>query len=482
MKLPSDSVDRIVSSFVTADLGDPRRAERLETTLRRLAESPRATTPDAMVTEAELEGAYRFLRSHHVTLEALTLAHSESTATRARTVGTVLAIHDSTTCQFAHASASEVGYLPTGKAGFIAHYTLVVANDGSRRPLGVVNAEAITRDRPPARPSKNGRKERNKNGVESAKNPNRESLRWSRGFTISSQRLAGCEVIHVADREGDSYELMSAAIQRGLRFVIRCRVSERRASSEGAENGTVGTIAAACTGLFTREVELSKRHARSEPRARKAHPPREARTATLSFSATKVEIVRPRAFPEHPKALTLNVVRVCEQGAPSGEKPIEWLLFTTEPISSQQEIEAIVDIYRTRWLIEECNKAIKTGCRYEERQFESRHALLNLLALTFPIACELLWLRSCCRNQPSMPARDVLTTTQLKILKALGSHKLPAKPTAHDALWAVAALGGHIKSNGEPGWLVLHRGLSKLLAYEEGWLARENAQGLPISR
>lgn len=482
MKLPNDSVNRILSAFNSVELGDPRRAERLDNTLRRLAESPRSTIPDAMGTEAELEGAYRFFRSPHVTLEALTLAHAEATAARARKAGRVLAIHDTTTCEFAHAEPAEVGYLSTGKAGFMAHYALIVADDESRRPLGVANTEVIFRDRPPARPSKNGRKLRNKSGVESSKDPNRESLRWSRGFTQTSQRLEGCTVIHVADREGDAYELLGTAIEQGLRLVIRCRVPDRRATSKSGEKSTVQAIAEASEGLFTRNVELSTRAARSEPRARKNHPPRLGRTAKLSFSATTVEIMRPRYLDSLPETLSLNMVRVWEQNPPAAEQPIEWLLFTTEPVSTQAEVEAVVDIYRARWLIEECNKAIKTGCRYEERQFEGRQALLNLFALTLPIACELLWLRSCCRSRPSMPARDVLTPTQLQILRSLGSYKLSANPTAHDALWAVAALGGHIRSNGEPGWLVLHRGLAKLLAYEEGWLARENAPGLSISR
>ena len=430
MKLSSDSIDRIVSLFETVELGDPRRAERLENTLRRLAESPRSTIPEAMGSEAELEGAYRFFRSRHVTMEALTAAHADATAKRASEVGRVIAIHDTTTCEFAHADAAEIGYLSTGKAGFMAHYSLIVADDGSRRPLGVANTEVISRDRPPARPSKTGRKLRNKNGVESAKNPDRESLRWSRGFIRTSEQLAGCTVIHVADREGDSYELFSAAVERQLRFVIRCRVPDRRAMSKDAGSRTVRDIAEASEGLFTREVELSTRKARPEPRARKNHPPRTSRTATLSFSATTVEIMRPRSLPSSPETLTLNMVRVFEQETPDGEQPIEWLLFTTEPVSTQAEVEAVVDIYRARWLIEECNKAIKTGCRYEERHFESRQALLNLLALTLPIACELLWLRSCARSQPNMPARRVLTQTQLQILQALGSYKLPVNSTA----------------------------------------------------
>ena len=143
------------------------------------------------------------------------------------------------------------------------------------------------------------------------------------------------------------------------------------------------------------------------------------------------------------------MVHVHEEHAPEGEDPVEWLLFTTEPVATSSDIEAVVDMYRARWLIEECNKALKTGCCYEDRQLESRQALLSLLAMTLPIACELLWLRSPCRANPGQPARQVLTCVQLQIFHALGSYKLPSEPTAHDALWAVASLGGHIRSNGE---------------------------------
>ena len=37
--------------------------------------------------------------------------------------------------------------------------------------------------------------------------------------------------------------------------------------------------------------------------------------------------------------------------------------------------------------------------------------------------------------------------------------RLPKRPTARDAMLAVAALGGHLKSNGDPGGLVLGRGM-----------------------
>ena len=99
--------------------------------------------PQAMGSSAALEGAYRLFHNQRVTLDKLTEAYAKATAERAREVGRVLAIHDTTTCEFAHADAEDVGYLSTGRAGFMAHYCLVVAADDSRRPLGIVNVEAI---------------------------------------------------------------------------------------------------------------------------------------------------------------------------------------------------------------------------------------------------------------------------------------------------------------------------------------------------
>jgi hypothetical protein len=160
----------------------------------------------------------------------------------------------------------------------------------------------------------------------------------------------------------------------------------------------------------------------------KTHPPRAARIAELEFSATTVVLSRPGyQSKDLPSTLTLNVVRVFEPSPPSGAEPVEWLLYTTEPIDTPEDVANVVDIYRARWLIEECNKALKTGCRYEQHQFESRDALLTLLALTLPIACELLWLRASAREQPERPASEVLTPVQLSILAELGSRRLPGR-------------------------------------------------------
>jgi hypothetical protein len=152
------------------------------------------------------------------------------------------------------------------------------------------------------------------------------------------------------------------------------------------------------------------------------------------------------------------------------------LLYTTEPIDTAAPVGRVVDSYRSRWIIEEFNSALKTGCAYEARQFESRQALLTMLGLSLPIAVQVLALRSHARSSPNAPATDLLSPLQIQILRKLGSRKLSAAPSIQEALFAVAGLGGHIKANGDPGWKVLHRGMQLLLTYEQGWVAGQSAR------
>jgi len=134
-----------------------------------------------------------------------------------------------------------------------------------------------------------------------------------------------------------------------------------------------------------------------------------------------------------------------------------------------------VDYYRCRWLIEELNKALKTGCVVQERQLESYEALLNLLAMSLPIAVELLALRSIARSGPQRPATDFLSPGQLRALRHLSHRPVPEHATIKDVLWCIAGIGGHIKNNGPPGWQVLQRGMDEFLSFAAGWCAHEAA-------
>ncbi len=61
---------------------------------------------------------------------------------------------------------------------------------------------------------------------------------------------------------------------------------------------------------------------------------------------------------------------------------------------------------------------------------------------------------------------------ELRVLRTMAKGvKLPRSPTCRQVTLAIARVGGHLRSNGEPGWLVLGRGMERLLDTTIGWRA-----------
>ncbi len=473
-RLESDAIARMLEDLSRADLGDPRRVLRAQAVVERMAANPDASLPDAMVTDAELEGAYRLFSNDRVSFERLFDAHASGTAERARGSEVVLAIHDTTNCTFRHADPREVGYLNTGKPGFPLHLTLLVDTREWRHPLGLTHAEILPRSKPPR---KRGTKHKVSSHV-TAKKLDSEFLRWHRGIDITETRLSGsgAAIIHIADRESDSYALMATCLLENQRFIFRARNNRNT-----LHDGTLVPVRDLIDGsevVLEREVPLSRRLGAPSPRSRRTHPPRESRVARLCFTQTKATFCRPRIAGAHlPKTIEINVLHVFEKGAPAGQKPVDWLLYTTESLDTAKQIEDVVDYYRCRWQIEELNKALKTGCVVQERRLESLDALTTMLALSLPIAVELLALRTLARADSSSPAESVLHKRELAALRHISHRPLPNNPTVQDALWCIAGLGGHIKNNGPPGWQVLQRGMEKFVVFAAGWCA---AKGLDL--
>ena len=64
-----------------------------------------------------------------------------------------------------------------------------------------------------------------------------------------------------------------------------------------------------------------------------------------------------------------------------------------------------------------------------------------------------------------------INETQKEVLEAITGKTLN---NIKDILYAVANLGGHIKYNGPPGWMVLFRGMNQLNLLETGWKLRSD--------
>lgn len=440
-------------------LGDERLDRRLVEIQKAAATKPSASFPELAGSKAAREGIYRFLNNRRVTLDKMLAPHFAATVERLKKLPTALIVHDSSEFKFTGDSPRPgLGRMPTGQ-GFLGHFALAISADGHREPLGVAAVSTLFRDGPIRKANQTRRHA-----------PDRESLRWRDLVFEVEERAQHPSLIHVMDREADSYELLHTLQQRQKRYIIRL-AKDRFAQVPGAEDWIpTSEQIRSTTAVFEREIQLSRRSAKRSQGLRRGHPTREGRRARIQIGAQRLILHRPRKAPAGlPKTLTVHIVRVWEPNPPTGEEAVNWVLLTSEPIETEAHLAQIVDNYRARWMVEEFFKALKTGCSYEKRQLENRASLLNALGLFIPIAWQMLALRSeARRSEPT--ASHVISPTQIKILR----HLLPRNtglnsPSAKDLYAAIAEIGGHISNNGDPGWLVLTRGFTKLIEYETIW-------------
>jgi hypothetical protein len=431
---------------------------------------PGSSFPEALVTEAELEGFYRFVSNTRVTASGILAPHVQATVARAAEQGTVLAAHDTTEFQFGGEARKDLGEVKKAGSKLLAHFCLCLSSDGYRDPLGVLAMKTWVRDGSPTPTSlrKKGASYAAAQAVPS------EYTRWRESVEEAERVVDGkASLIHLMDSESDDFGLLCFMQDKGYRFVMRsCRDRKLDANATGSLRGEkIKAFVARAEVRAVRKIKLTRRKMRPIVLGMgKRDQPREARIANLSFSATTVVIRRPKFAAETlGDTVSVNVVSVKENNPPAGMEPVDWQLFTSEPIETAEQILRIVDAYRGRWPIEEYFKALKSGCVFEERQLESRATIVKALALFVPIAWVLLRMRAASRSPIKTSIATVLSDAQITILKKETGLPLRRNSSAADAYLAVARLGGHIKNNGPPGWQVLGRGYATLLMLVTGF-------------
>lgn len=447
---------------------DRRLVRRAQKMLERWQDKPGLGFPEVFADSSELEAAYRFYNNPGLTFGKLLKAHADSAMERCRRhQGEVLCIQDTSTFVFG-GEREGLGFINKNNRGFLGHFALAVTRaEGGECPVpfGVVSARTWTRTTP--------RKAKNVSQHQWRSSPDCESHRWLNTVEEVEKRFDETQApIHVMDREGDIYDALSTMVARGNRFVVRA-MTNRKIDSDDDH-----LLFDALDGLKAQlrlSIVVTPRKASRLPDQRKTYPARAGRVAEACVTATSVTLKRTRnSSKQYPATTPIHVVHIFEPTPPKGQVPVEWILLTNEPISTDEELLKVIGIYRQRWLIEEFFKAIKTGCAFEKRQLGSYRALTIALALALPIAWEMLLLRSQSRADEQLPAEAFLPPLRLQVLRAHAKrakrYPLPDNPTLRDVAYAIAGLGGHLKRNGPPGWQTLRRGFERLLTFEEGWI------------
>jgi Transposase DNA-binding/Transposase DDE domain len=464
--MPAAKLSAIEREFEGAALGDERRNKRLMRLVGAVGRDPSGSFPRAMGSDAELEAFYRFINNDSFSAEAILAPHVEATLRRGREARSVLVLHDSTYVELpGPPERGGMGVTTTNnRRGFLAHVSLITTEVGPV-PLGVAHVSTLTRTGTKWKARKN-RAQIDKN------DKGRESTRWLKAMeAIEAARGDDFEAIHVTDAEGDFFEFLSTMHSKGARFVIRAAQLNRMVS-HGDDRGSLRDAIDQLRPNVFRDVELNARKyapgSVGSTRLKK-HPPREARTARCAVASTRLRVERTRYTKGSGEPFDINIVRVWEPHPPDGRTAVEWVLFTTEPVSSKKQQLRVVDIYRQRWLIEDYFKALKSGCSLEKRQVDSYSAMRRVLCLLLPLAYRLLRLRGLSRTAAQQSASIAFDPTDLILIARAQPKPANVPKKMADALALLAKMGGHITNNGPPGWMTLGAGYEKLLLLKLGF-------------
>ena len=197
------------------------------------------------------------------------------------------------------------------------------------------------------------------------------------------------------------------------------------------------------------------------------------RLATLSIRYAQVTL-RPPCLKADQAPLTLWVVEARETRPPKGATPICWRLLTTLPVKSAAAAVEKVRWYAQRWVIEVLHKVLKSGCQIEQRQLETAARLQRVLLVDLIVAWRGLALCRAGRETPAALASDWLQADEWRSLWCYMEERLrpPRRaPSVRQAVRWRAQLGGFLgrRGDGEPGPIVVWRGLQQLRAITAAW-------------
>lgn len=275
----------------------------------------------------------------------------------------------------------------------------------------------------------------------------------------------------MADSEADIYELFSAprATRHGHVHLL-VRACQNRTTSDLQSNWLEAARVTSC--LFECSMNVSGRVAKIEGETRKRRESRDARIAEVR--ATTVTLRPPARHDRKLPEVTVNVVLVEETNPPNGVTPIQWLLITTLPIDEPEQVQQIVSYYSIRWQIEIYFRTMKSGCRIENRQFETLDRLLNCVAVYSIIAWKIMYLCRLGRECPDLDCEIIFEPSEWKSVYMTVRRQEPPStpPTLNAMIRMIATLGGYVnRRSTQPGVQTLWLGLQRVHDLSTAWEA-----------
>lgn len=460
-----------------ADFGDERLNVRLVKIVEELGAGPNLSIPAATDGRAEMEGAYRFFDNDKVSPQRIREPHVAATIERIAQCEVALLVQDTTEIDLTRPSQQVRGAGPMdcqSRRGAFHHPLMAFDIDGVA--LGTVWQKTWTREKLDTSLTKAEKaKKRRETPIEQ-----KESIRWIEGQRAARDVAAACpntRCVCVSDSESDIYELFSEPRStsqaadpesggRELELVVRA------GQDRSTTTGDWLTDARDTAELFSDSVSVSARVAKVKVTKSARAKSRDARTADVTVRATSVTLRPPHRPDRKLSPVEVNLVLVEEPQPPEDCDPIRWLLVTTLPVESPEDVKQVVSIYCLRWQIEVYFRTLKSGCRVEDRQFETLRRVENSLAVYSIIAWRVMYLCYLGRKCPDLNCEVLFSPSEWKSICHIHYHgAVPSEPpTLNDMIRLISSFGGYVnRPKTEPGTQTLWIGLQQLHCFSVSW-------------
>jgi len=428
--------------------GDKRLVKRSMKLLETLGGKPQQSIPAACGGWHETKAAYRLFDNDKVTAQSLLEPHRDKTLERMKAYPVVLCAED--TSELDYTGKTDIKGLGSlnyeARQGMYLHPMLAITRD--RLCLGVLDNLSWVRKK-----GSLGKKKKAKRPI-----GEKESSRWLRGYLAccdDQEDLAETQLVYLADRESDLYELYQAAEKRkslGLSAASWLIRGQHNRLLEGGERllDTLNNT----TALGEIEFDVPAGRARK------------ARHVIQQLYATQITLKRANQRGEKQTKTKVTAILAKEENPPEGETAIEWFLLSSDNIETFDEVAERIRWYLCRWQIEIFFKILKSGCKVEELQLEKKERLEPALTLYMIIAWRILYLTTLGRTCSELPC-DIVFETEEWQAAYLVSHRQPppeTPPTINEMIRTISTFGGFLnrKNDGEPGVQTLWIGLQRV--------------------
>jgi hypothetical protein len=433
-------------NFEGAYFGDQRLSNRLCVVAQAMAKRPEASIPKQIENWNDTKACYEFLKNPKVSHKRIQAPHKKRVLRNAtKKQGVTLFIQDTGEIDYTHLEATKgLGFIGNHQGkGIMFHNCLAITPvKGNPTILGLAHQQVWTRSCPSLVKSET-RSERH--------NRSRESKIWLKNLKAIGSPPENCTWVSVGDRANDIYEFFANSKEIGWEGVVRVS-QDRKIEVHGQMT------------LLMAHVIALKAKGKKTLQVRKAGDSKK-REIKLNISwETQVLLQPPQRIKEKVTPVSISVIRCWNE-----EEDLDWIIYSSIPVTNLEEAIEKIEWYAMRWVIEEFHKCLKTGCRMEASQLESGKAIISLLGILSIIATLLLELRNIAREDGDKLANEVIDPRALDIL--CGRYKLSQEISVRIFWHSVARLGGFLgrKSDGEPGWQTLWGGWLRLLDMLSGY-------------